>query len=172
MISLQGGRQAAGRTGRDLRDHGWFVFFAPRDNPKSPASSFGEHGEHGSTSRADREAHHGDLFREEGRPAAADSSATCMAARPAPDYSGSRYARRRPEPRPRGDRLELRCSSDACYHHLDWLLLGGDRVPVHHRRRDDLQHDRQLAAADDPDVRDRPRRGRRSPSAWRSTIAR
>ena len=28
------GRQAAGRTDKDLRDHGWFVFFAPRDNPE------------------------------------------------------------------------------------------------------------------------------------------
>src|SRR5688572_10396265 len=34
VISLSGGRQAAGRTEADLRDHGWFVFFAPRDNPE------------------------------------------------------------------------------------------------------------------------------------------
>jgi penicillin-binding protein 2 len=47
VISLTGGRQAAGRTARDLRDHGWFVFFAPRDNPEIAGVVFGEHNEHG-----------------------------------------------------------------------------------------------------------------------------
>jgi penicillin-binding protein 2 len=47
VISLTGGRQAAGRTDRDLRDHGWFVFFAPRDNPEIAGVVFGEHNEHG-----------------------------------------------------------------------------------------------------------------------------
>ena len=50
VISLQGGRKAAGRTERDLRDHGWFVFFAPRDNPEIAGVIFGEHNEHGSSS--------------------------------------------------------------------------------------------------------------------------
>jgi penicillin-binding protein 2 len=50
VISLQGGRKAAGRTDRDLRDHGWFVFFAPRDNPEIAGAIFGEHNEHGSSS--------------------------------------------------------------------------------------------------------------------------
>jgi cell division protein FtsI/penicillin-binding protein 2 len=43
------GRAAAGQTERDLRDHGWFVFFAPRDNPQVAGVVFAEHGEHGST---------------------------------------------------------------------------------------------------------------------------
>ena len=43
VISLSGGRQAAGRTERDLRDHGWFVFFAPRDNPEIAGVVFTEH---------------------------------------------------------------------------------------------------------------------------------
>jgi penicillin-binding protein 2 len=47
-ISNQG-RAAAGRTDRDLRDHGWFVFFAPRDNPSIAGVVFVEHGEHGTT---------------------------------------------------------------------------------------------------------------------------
>ena len=34
-------------TGKDLRDHGWFVFFAPRDNPEIAGVIFGEHNEHG-----------------------------------------------------------------------------------------------------------------------------
>jgi penicillin-binding protein 2 len=49
VISLSGGRAAAGRTNRDLRDHGWFVFFAPRDNPKVAGVIFAEHGEHGAS---------------------------------------------------------------------------------------------------------------------------
>jgi len=48
VISLQGGKQAAGRTDMDLRDHGWFAFFAPRDNPEIAGVVFAEHGEHGS----------------------------------------------------------------------------------------------------------------------------
>jgi penicillin-binding protein 2 len=32
----------------DLRDHGWFAFFAPRDNPEIAGVVFAEHGEHGS----------------------------------------------------------------------------------------------------------------------------
>jgi penicillin-binding protein 2 len=47
VISLTGRKQAAGRTDRDLRDHGWFVFFAPRDNPEIAGVVFGEHNEHG-----------------------------------------------------------------------------------------------------------------------------
>jgi penicillin-binding protein 2 len=47
VISIEGGRAAAGRTTRDLRDHGWFVFFAPRDNPQIAGVVFAEHAEHG-----------------------------------------------------------------------------------------------------------------------------
>jgi len=46
VISIQG-RQAARGSGLDLRDHGWFVFFAPRDNPEIAGVVFGEHNEHG-----------------------------------------------------------------------------------------------------------------------------
>jgi penicillin-binding protein 2 len=48
VISLEGGRSAKGKTTRDLRDHGWFVFFAPRDNPQIAGVIFAEHAEHGS----------------------------------------------------------------------------------------------------------------------------
>jgi penicillin-binding protein 2 len=41
------GREAARGSERDLRDHGWFVFFAPRDNPQIAGVIFAEHGEHG-----------------------------------------------------------------------------------------------------------------------------
>jgi penicillin-binding protein 2 len=46
VISNQG-RARAGKTDKDLRDHGWFVFFAPRDNPEVAGVVFAEHSEHG-----------------------------------------------------------------------------------------------------------------------------
>jgi penicillin-binding protein 2 len=46
VISNEGRARARG-TDRDLRDHGWFVFFAPRDNPEIAGVIFGEHNEHG-----------------------------------------------------------------------------------------------------------------------------
>ena len=47
VISNQG-KAAAGKTTKDLRDNGWFVFFAPRDNPEISGVVFLEHGVHGS----------------------------------------------------------------------------------------------------------------------------
>jgi penicillin-binding protein 2 len=49
VISLQGRERARGKTDVDLRDHGWFVFMAPKDNPEIAGVVFAEHGEHGST---------------------------------------------------------------------------------------------------------------------------
>jgi penicillin-binding protein 2 len=46
VISLQG-KARAGRTDKDLRDHGWFVFMVPRDNPELAGAVFAEHSEHG-----------------------------------------------------------------------------------------------------------------------------
>jgi penicillin-binding protein 2 len=47
VISNQGRALAAGRTDRNLNDHGWFVFFAPRDHPLIAGVVFLEHGVHG-----------------------------------------------------------------------------------------------------------------------------
>jgi penicillin-binding protein 2 len=52
VISLEGGKAAKGRTDKDLRDNGWFVFFAPRDNPQIAGAVFVEHGGHGGTTAA------------------------------------------------------------------------------------------------------------------------
>lgn len=49
VISLQGRDRARGKSEQDLRDHGWFVFMAPRDNPEIAGVVFAEHGEHGSS---------------------------------------------------------------------------------------------------------------------------
>jgi penicillin-binding protein 2 len=47
VISNQG-KERAGKTEKDLRDNGWFVFFAPRDNPVIAGVVLLEHGVHGS----------------------------------------------------------------------------------------------------------------------------
>ena len=49
-------RRRRRRTSKDLRDNGWFVFFAPRDNPQIAGVVFLEHGIHGAERRA--VAHH------------------------------------------------------------------------------------------------------------------
>jgi len=54
VISNQG--RLAARGDRDLRDNGWFVFFAPRDNPQIAGAVLLEHGMHGSNAAA--VAHH------------------------------------------------------------------------------------------------------------------
>jgi penicillin-binding protein 2 len=46
VISLEG-KARAGKTDKDLRDHGWFVFFAPANNPQVAGMIFAEHAEHG-----------------------------------------------------------------------------------------------------------------------------
>jgi penicillin-binding protein 2 len=67
VISNQG--RAAARTNKDLRDNGWFVFFAPRDAPRIAGVVFLEHGIHGPNAAS--VAHHIlDTFfaKQEGRP--------------------------------------------------------------------------------------------------------
>lgn len=46
VISLEG-KARAGKTDKDLRDHGWFVFFAPAKNPQVAGMIYAEHSEHG-----------------------------------------------------------------------------------------------------------------------------
>ena len=47
VISLQNAKLASSKM--DVRDHGFFVFFAPRDNPQIAGIVFAEHGLHGSS---------------------------------------------------------------------------------------------------------------------------
>ena len=46
VVSLSG-RAAADNPDVDFRDHGWFVFAAPRDNPQIAGVVFAEHSDHG-----------------------------------------------------------------------------------------------------------------------------
>lgn len=52
LISNQGRTEVAGHTTEDLRDNGWFVFFAPKDNPQIAGVVFAEHGLHGGSAAA------------------------------------------------------------------------------------------------------------------------
>ena len=45
VISLTGAQRARGKI--DVRDHGWFVFMAPKENPEIAGVIFAEHSEHG-----------------------------------------------------------------------------------------------------------------------------
>jgi penicillin-binding protein 2 len=45
VISITGAKVAKGKM--DVRDHGWFVFFAPHDKPEVAGVIFAEHAEHG-----------------------------------------------------------------------------------------------------------------------------
>jgi penicillin-binding protein 2 len=45
VISLAGAQKMRGKA--EVRDHGWFVFMAPRDNPEIAGVIFAEHAEHG-----------------------------------------------------------------------------------------------------------------------------
>jgi penicillin-binding protein 2 len=68
VISNQG-KAAAGKTTKNLKDNGWFVFFAPRDNPQIAGVVFLEHGVH--SGNAAKVAHHIlDTFfaKQDGRP--------------------------------------------------------------------------------------------------------
>jgi penicillin-binding protein 2 len=47
VISNEGKERARGKTDRNLNDHGWFVFMAPKDNPEVAGAIFVEHAEHG-----------------------------------------------------------------------------------------------------------------------------
>jgi hypothetical protein len=49
VISLEGGRAAAGQTGRDRRDPGRYVVCAPRETPQNAGDGCGEHAEHGAS---------------------------------------------------------------------------------------------------------------------------
>jgi penicillin-binding protein 2 len=70
VISNEGAKAAKGKTDLDLRDNGWFVFFAPRDNPEIAGAVFVEHGGHGGVTAAPIARHVLDTFfaKRDGRP--------------------------------------------------------------------------------------------------------
>jgi penicillin-binding protein 2 len=69
VISLQG-RQRAGKSNKDLRDNGWFLFFAPAKQPEIAGVVFVEHGGFGATYAAPIARHMIETYfaKKEGRP--------------------------------------------------------------------------------------------------------
>ena len=83
VISLSGARLAAGKM--DVRDHGFFVFFAPRDNPRIAGIVFAEHSEHGYSAAPIAKYVMETFFaKEDGRPLPEPPKSIRAAAAPAP----------------------------------------------------------------------------------------
>ena len=114
VISNQG-KERAGKTDKDLRDNGWFVFFAPRDKPEIAGVVFLEHGVHGAN--AALVAHHVlDTFfaKKEGRPLP-----------PKPEFKANLVPDCRADSRALRAAAELRTEvfERRLYYHIDWALL-------------------------------------------------
>ncbi len=75
VISLQG-KQRAGKSDKDLRDNGWFLFFAPAKAPEVAGVVFVEHGGFGATFAAPIAKHMIETYfaKKEGRPLPAFSA--------------------------------------------------------------------------------------------------
>ena len=140
MISLEGAKVAKGKM--DVRDHGWFVFFAPHDKPEIAGVIFAEHAEHGylgapiakyamETYFAKKEGRPlPSLPPKPGAPATVVAAATPAAAtrRVEPEFG---LGISRTEPRAvAADRVAPRRSNAEpmferrLFFHVDWLLLG------------------------------------------------
>ena len=126
-------RSRAGKM--DVRDHGCFVFFAPRDNPQIAGVVFAEHGVHGSAA-APIAKHVMETFfaKQEGRPLPRAAGDRRHRARPAARPAAScRPTDRTPRPRARPMIVERRLSA-----HLDWPLLAAVVALTVHRPGHDL----------------------------------
>ena len=120
-------RAASGRAAAssDLRDHGWFVFMVPSDNPELAGVVFAEHAEHGYLA-APIAKHIIETYyaQKEGRPLPTLPSCRrpCTPATPAGRRRGARDRRRRAGA-DAGGGAQLAVFERRLYHHLDWPLL-------------------------------------------------
>ena len=123
---LATGRKAARNSEKDLRDHGWFVFFAPRDNPEIAGVIFAEHAEHGYSAAPIARHMIATYLREEARRAAARVH---VARRCRRRLRRRRKCRSSPRRRAGGRSVATQGAGRAgmferrLYFHLDWLLL-------------------------------------------------
>ena len=115
VISLQGRERARGKTDQDLRDHGWFVFMAPKDNPELAGVVFAEHAEHGyfgaTVAKHIIETY---FAQRDGLP---------LPALPVPPPAPVTPPVRRGRDRGSGGRHALMFER-RLYYHIDWLLIG------------------------------------------------
>ena len=128
VISLEGAKVAKGKM--DVRDHGWFVFFAPHDKPEIAGVIFAEHAEHGYLGAPIAKYAMETYFaKKEGRPLPS------LPPKPArPRRSWPRIADtcgQLSRPRPRAPHLGLGRAASLepmferrLFFHVDWLLLG------------------------------------------------
>ena len=108
----------------DVRDHGWFVFFAPRDNPQIAGVVFAEHAEHGANAAPIAKYAIETYFaKQEGKPL------PTAAAGADDDRAGRRQGSVTPAVAPAdagrsgAARLTLTMFERRLYFHVDWLLL-------------------------------------------------
>ena len=122
VISLQG-RQRARGSGKDLRDHGWFVFMVPKDNPELAGVIFAEHSEHGYLA-APIARHIIETYyaRKEGRPLPTMPAVPGTPGFVAPP-AAARAARGRPAATRGGAGAALTVFERRLSSHLDWPLL-------------------------------------------------
>ena len=138
--------RAARGSEMDLRDHGWFVFFAPRDNPEIAGVVFAEHGEHGYLG-APIAKHVIETYfaKKEGRPL----PALPPQRRPRRRRSPTRRRRCRRSPCADGDAVAgptaatrtVRCSNAACTSTSTGRCSAPSSRSAAIGARDDLQHD-------------------------------
>ena len=128
QVISNAGRSPPAQDDKDLRDNGWFVFFAPRDNPQIAGVVFLEHGIHGAERGVGGASHPRHVLREAGRQAAA-AGADARAA--ATRLQGSVRARGAPVRR----RTLTAMFERRLYFHIDWLLLGAVLAARRDRRR-------------------------------------
>jgi len=88
--AAQASARAAGKDPAIYNDHGWFVFFAPRDNPEVAGVVFTEHSEHGYLS-APIAKHVMETYfaKKEGRPLPVYKSTRTPVASPRPAIGGT-----------------------------------------------------------------------------------
>ena len=125
VISLTRAAPPRGTT-RNLRDHGWFVFFAPRDNPEIAGVVFAEHGMH-SANAASIAKHILDTYfaKKEGRPLPPPPTRRA-------DATSIMQRSDSPGGAPVGGQLSQPMFERRLFFHIDWLLLGA--ILLHRRR--------------------------------------
>ena len=174
VISLEGAKAAKGKM--DVRDHGWFVFFAPHDKPEIAGVIFAEHSEHGYLGAPIAKYAMETYFaKKEGRPLPALPPKAGAGAGAGHRGCRQQPARRRP---PRQIRLQIAMFERRLFFHVDWLLLAAILViagigvaMIYSTTYVHLPEPRHPGRSSTPSSTPSASGWSRSSCAWRSTIA-